>query len=135
MPPFCTVLISLIVFPSLCMRGEPFCRKMDYRYKNIDICIFPEKDIIYICPFSGAVKGKMLITNYRLYFKSSDAVSSLGCMADVFYNFRISSVTTLRLKLKHKHAQPLVSLPFLSVACHHSHLVILGAIKFAKQKL
>ncbi|KAG7218444.1 hypothetical protein INR49_020369, partial [Caranx melampygus] len=31
-----------------------------------------DKDIIYICPFSGAVKGKVLITNYRLYFKSSD---------------------------------------------------------------
>ncbi|KAF0045624.1 hypothetical protein F2P81_002153 [Scophthalmus maximus] len=31
------------------------------------------KEIIYICPFSGAVKGKVLITNYRLYFKSSDA--------------------------------------------------------------
>uniref|UniRef100_A0A669F640 Myotubularin n=1 Tax=Oreochromis niloticus TaxID=8128 RepID=A0A669F640_ORENI len=34
---------------------------------------FPDKDIIYICPFSGAVKGKVLITNYRLYFRSSDA--------------------------------------------------------------
>uniref|UniRef100_A0AAX7UEL1 Myotubularin n=1 Tax=Astatotilapia calliptera TaxID=8154 RepID=A0AAX7UEL1_ASTCA len=32
-----------------------------------------DKDIIYICPFSGAVKGKVLITNFRLYFKSSDA--------------------------------------------------------------
>lgn len=39
------------------------------------IHLFPDKDIIYICPFSGAVKGKVLITNYRLYFKSSDAVS------------------------------------------------------------
>ncbi|XP_005752812.1 myotubularin-like [Pundamilia nyererei] len=35
-----------------------------------------DKDIIYICPFSGAVKGKVLITNFRLYFKSSDAVLS-----------------------------------------------------------
>uniref|UniRef100_A0AAX7U046 Myotubularin n=1 Tax=Astatotilapia calliptera TaxID=8154 RepID=A0AAX7U046_ASTCA len=35
--------------------------------------VFPDKDIIYICPFSGAVKGKVLITNFRLYFKSSDA--------------------------------------------------------------
>nr|ACQ58946.1 Myotubularin [Anoplopoma fimbria] len=32
-----------------------------------------DKDIIYICPFNGAVKGKVLITNYRLHFKSSDA--------------------------------------------------------------
>ncbi|RVE60243.1 hypothetical protein OJAV_G00179010 [Oryzias javanicus] len=32
-----------------------------------------DKDVIYICPFNGAVKGKVLITNYRLYFKSLDA--------------------------------------------------------------
>nr|XP_019962427.1 PREDICTED: myotubularin-like isoform X1 [Paralichthys olivaceus] len=43
-----------------------------------DVCLLPgedriiDKDIIYICPFRGAVKGKVLITNYRLYFKSSD---------------------------------------------------------------
>lgn len=35
-----------------------------------------DKDIMYICPFSGPVKGKVFITNYRLYFKSADAVSS-----------------------------------------------------------
>ncbi|KAJ8405817.1 hypothetical protein AAFF_G00312540 [Aldrovandia affinis] len=29
-----------------------------------------DKEIIYICPFSGAVKGKVFITNYRLYFRS-----------------------------------------------------------------
>ncbi|XP_071020154.1 myotubularin-like isoform X5 [Oncorhynchus clarkii lewisi] len=33
-----------------------------------------DKDIIYICPFSGALKGKVFITNYRLYFKSTDAL-------------------------------------------------------------
>ncbi|CAF91779.1 unnamed protein product, partial [Tetraodon nigroviridis] len=32
-----------------------------------------DKDVIYICPFNGALKGKVLITNYRLYFKSSEA--------------------------------------------------------------
>uniref|UniRef100_A0A8C9ZNM8 Myotubularin n=1 Tax=Sander lucioperca TaxID=283035 RepID=A0A8C9ZNM8_SANLU len=32
-----------------------------------------DKETMYICPFNGAVKGKVLITNYRLYFKSSDA--------------------------------------------------------------
>uniref|UniRef100_A0AAQ6IC30 phosphatidylinositol-3,5-bisphosphate 3-phosphatase n=1 Tax=Anabas testudineus TaxID=64144 RepID=A0AAQ6IC30_ANATE len=43
-----------------------------------DVCLLPgedriiDKDIIYICPFNGAVKGKVLITNYRLHFKSSD---------------------------------------------------------------
>lgn len=36
--------------------------------------VFLDKDVIYICPFNGAVKGKVLITNYRVYFKSSEAV-------------------------------------------------------------
>ncbi|KAL4631405.1 myotubularin-like isoform X1 [Arapaima gigas] len=31
-----------------------------------------DKDIIYMCPFSGALKGKVIITNYRLFFKSTD---------------------------------------------------------------
>ncbi|XP_068443984.1 myotubularin [Clinocottus analis] len=44
-----------------------------------DVALLPgeeriiDKDIIYICPFNGAVKGKVLITKYRLHFKSSDA--------------------------------------------------------------
>lgn len=32
-----------------------------------------EKEVIYMCPFNGPVKGKVLITNYRLHFRSSDA--------------------------------------------------------------
>ncbi|TRY92950.1 hypothetical protein DNTS_016093 [Danionella cerebrum] len=32
-----------------------------------------DKDIIYICPFNAAVKGKVFITNYRLYFKNTDS--------------------------------------------------------------
>lgn len=39
------------------------------------MCLFADKDVIYICPFNGAVKGKVLITNYRLYFNSVDLVS------------------------------------------------------------
>ncbi|KAG5844083.1 myotubularin-like [Anguilla anguilla] len=31
-----------------------------------------DKDLMYICPFNGAVKGKVIITNYRLYFRSVD---------------------------------------------------------------
>nr|XP_023697469.1 myotubularin-like [Paramormyrops kingsleyae] len=32
-----------------------------------------DKDIIYICPFSGAIKGRVLISNYRLFFRNVDA--------------------------------------------------------------
>ncbi|XP_066570987.1 myotubularin isoform X2 [Amia ocellicauda] len=41
-----------------------------------DVALLPgeeriiDKDIIYICPFSGAVKGKVFITNYRVFFRS-----------------------------------------------------------------
>ncbi|XP_054989429.1 myotubularin-related protein 2 isoform X1 [Sorex araneus] len=30
------------------------------------------KDVTYICPFTGAVRGTLTVTNYRLYFKSVD---------------------------------------------------------------
>uniref|UniRef100_A0A8I6AB11 phosphatidylinositol-3,5-bisphosphate 3-phosphatase n=1 Tax=Rattus norvegicus TaxID=10116 RepID=A0A8I6AB11_RAT len=29
-----------------------------------------DKEVIYICPFSGPVKGRLYITNYRLYLRS-----------------------------------------------------------------
>ncbi|XP_077661656.1 phosphatidylinositol-3,5-bisphosphate 3-phosphatase MTMR2 isoform X2 [Eretmochelys imbricata] len=30
------------------------------------------KDVTYICPFTGAVRGTLTVTNYRLYFKSME---------------------------------------------------------------
>lgn len=44
------------------------------KMNNMFFHVFLDKDVIYICPFNGAVKGKVLITNYRVYFKSSEAV-------------------------------------------------------------
>ena len=29
-----------------------------------------DKDVIYMCPFNGPVKGRVYITNYRLYLRS-----------------------------------------------------------------
>ncbi|KAJ8348519.1 hypothetical protein SKAU_G00271080 [Synaphobranchus kaupii] len=34
-----------------------------------------DNEIIYICPFNAAVKGKVFITNFRLYFRSVDVES------------------------------------------------------------
>ncbi|XP_072119515.1 phosphatidylinositol-3,5-bisphosphate 3-phosphatase MTMR2 isoform X2 [Mobula birostris] len=34
----------------------------------VTLCI--AKDVTYICPFTGTVKGTLTVTNYRLYFKS-----------------------------------------------------------------
>ncbi|XP_028829297.1 myotubularin [Denticeps clupeoides] len=48
-----------------------------------DVALLPgeervtDKDIIYICPFAGALKGKVFITNYRLYFRSNDVDPSV----------------------------------------------------------
>uniref|UniRef100_A0A665ULC9 Myotubularin n=1 Tax=Echeneis naucrates TaxID=173247 RepID=A0A665ULC9_ECHNA len=59
----------------MCVKASRESLKMELL---ADVSLLPgeeritDKDIIYICPFSGAVKGKVLITNYRLYFKSSD---------------------------------------------------------------
>ncbi|XP_067145808.1 myotubularin-related protein 2 isoform X2 [Apteryx mantelli] len=30
------------------------------------------KDVTYICPFTGAIRGTLTVTNYRLYFKSME---------------------------------------------------------------
>ncbi|XP_030064791.1 myotubularin [Microcaecilia unicolor] len=31
-----------------------------------------DKDVIYMCPFNGPIKGRVYITNYRLYFRSEE---------------------------------------------------------------
>uniref|UniRef100_A0A8C5BH00 phosphatidylinositol-3,5-bisphosphate 3-phosphatase n=1 Tax=Gadus morhua TaxID=8049 RepID=A0A8C5BH00_GADMO len=48
-----------------------------------DVALLPgeervtDKELIYICPFNGALKGKVFITNYRLFFKSTEAALTL----------------------------------------------------------
>ena len=32
------------------------------------------KDVTYLCPYSGPTRGSLTVTNYKLYFKSSDRV-------------------------------------------------------------
>ena len=34
------------------------------------------KDLSYQCPYSGPIKGTLILTNYRVYFKSDEADSS-----------------------------------------------------------
>lgn len=41
-------------------------------------CALAAKDVTYICPFTGAVRGTLTVTNYRLYFKSVDRVRTWG---------------------------------------------------------
>lgn len=36
-----------------------------------------DKEVIYICPFSGPIKGRLYITNYRLYLRSLEMDSAL----------------------------------------------------------
>ncbi|XP_069468852.1 myotubularin isoform X1 [Ambystoma mexicanum] len=49
-----------------------------YQEHNGDIPSLPgelrvtDKDVIYMCPFSGPIKGRIYITNYRLYFKGEE---------------------------------------------------------------
>ncbi|KAI2601087.1 MTM1 isoform 2, partial [Pan troglodytes] len=32
--------------------------------------LITDKEVIYICPFNGPIKGRVYITNYRLYLRS-----------------------------------------------------------------
>ncbi|XP_014341513.1 myotubularin isoform X2 [Latimeria chalumnae] len=36
-----------------------------------------DKEVIYICPFNGPVKGKVFITNYRLYFRGVETKTAV----------------------------------------------------------
>lgn len=46
------------------------------------LCIVGEKlqrmsrDVTYLCPFSGPIKGNLYLTNYKLYFSSKDRSST-----------------------------------------------------------
>uniref|UniRef100_A0A8C6WTY9 Myotubularin n=1 Tax=Neogobius melanostomus TaxID=47308 RepID=A0A8C6WTY9_9GOBI len=46
--------------------------QVKWKMNILIVSVCAEKEVIYICPFNGPVKGKVLITNYRLYFRSSD---------------------------------------------------------------
>lgn len=45
---------------------------------NCGFFAFSAKDVTYICPFTGAVRGTLTVTNYRLYFKSMERVRLVG---------------------------------------------------------
>ncbi len=38
--------------------------------------VFTVKDVMYICPFSGVVRGTLTITDYKLFFKSLTRVNT-----------------------------------------------------------
>lgn len=54
--------LDLIFFFSQCLRNAAF---------------LTDKDVIYMCPFNGPVKGRVYITNYRLYLRSVENVSNM----------------------------------------------------------
>lgn len=37
------------------------------------------KDVMYICPFMGAVSGTLTVTDFKMYFKNVERVSFLKC--------------------------------------------------------
>uniref|UniRef100_A0A8C1G1Y7 Myotubularin n=1 Tax=Cyprinus carpio TaxID=7962 RepID=A0A8C1G1Y7_CYPCA len=56
------------------MRGDHFFLIYNTLFVFPTLFYSSDKDIIYICPFNAAVKGKVFITNYRLYFKNTDSM-------------------------------------------------------------
>jgi len=91
------------------------------------------KDLSYHCPYSGAIKGTLILTNYRVYFKSDETDSSdaptvldmpLGFISkvdkmggkreaelrgDKFYGLEIvcKDVRTLRFMMSKGHGDPI----------------------------
>ena len=47
-----------------------FCSQYSIKF------LFLASDVTYVCPYQGAVQGTLTLTNYRLYFKSTDRVRS-----------------------------------------------------------
>lgn len=41
---------------------------------NFHFCLFPAKDVMYICPFMGAVSGTLTVTDFKMYFKNVERV-------------------------------------------------------------
>uniref|UniRef100_A0A8C9G271 phosphatidylinositol-3,5-bisphosphate 3-phosphatase n=1 Tax=Pavo cristatus TaxID=9049 RepID=A0A8C9G271_PAVCR len=42
----------------------------DSKEVPVNAAFLTDKDVIYMCPFNGPVKGRVYITNYRLYLRS-----------------------------------------------------------------
>ncbi|XP_075912714.1 phosphatidylinositol-3,5-bisphosphate 3-phosphatase MTMR2-like isoform X2 [Petromyzon marinus] len=51
------------------------------------------KDVAYICPFTGATRGTLSITNYKLYFKSSEREPPLVLDVPLGVVSRVDKVT------------------------------------------
>lgn len=57
-----------------------------------------DKDVIYMCPFNGPVKGRVYITNYRLYLRSVENVSKYATITSVGWaDFKRPSLHPRRL--------------------------------------
>lgn len=41
---------------------------------KLQLVCFPAKDVMYICPFMGAVSGTLTVTDFRMYIKSVERV-------------------------------------------------------------
>uniref|UniRef100_A0A8C9GV05 Myotubularin n=1 Tax=Piliocolobus tephrosceles TaxID=591936 RepID=A0A8C9GV05_9PRIM len=48
--------------------------------------LITDKEVIYICPFNGPIKGRVYITNYRLYLRSLET-SEANQLASQFLNY------------------------------------------------
>lgn len=42
------------------------------------VCVSTAKDVTYICPFIGPVRGSLSVTNYRLFFRCTDRVRAMS---------------------------------------------------------
>lgn len=62
--------------PHLSLSDEPVCSTVCSPMCSPMCSVSAVKDVMYICPFSGLVNGTLTITDYKLYFSSTERVRS-----------------------------------------------------------
>jgi len=50
------------------------------------------RDVTYLCPFTGPIKGNMYLTNFKLYFASKDRTYTLGVPLGVVSQIKMQPV-------------------------------------------
>lgn len=60
----------------ICLFGNPRLLEVQVCGRSCYLGVFLSvKDVMYICPFVGAVTGTLTVTDFKLYFKSAERVS------------------------------------------------------------
>uniref|UniRef100_A0A671KLR6 Phosphatidylinositol-3,5-bisphosphate 3-phosphatase MTMR2 n=1 Tax=Sinocyclocheilus anshuiensis TaxID=1608454 RepID=A0A671KLR6_9TELE len=63
------------------------------------VCVSTAKDVTYICPFIGPVRGSLTVTNYRLFFRCTDREPVFGLDLPLGALSRVEKIGALKKPL------------------------------------